>query len=184
MKRYQLLRLSLAPVLAYAVIFYANLSEVSAEPVIPTNASELLVAQSQVALATGTFVAAEQPTAGTAQIVVGEDGTRYLEFSPQFSTSEQGPDLHVLLDPAATPPQGYSMETSGRHFNLGALQSYSGAQRYPIPDVVNLADYQSVVIWCRMANATFGYAALRPTATAGVPATRPETSPQPVRGLW
>lgn len=103
----------------------------------------------------GKFVKAEKPTTGTAKIVT-ENGHRYLELDQAFSTSDQGPDLHVLLDPMATPPASY--EHSGSVINLGKLRSYQGAQRYPIPDVVQLGSYKSVVIWCRMANATFGYA--------------------------
>ncbi|MDX2216327.1 MAG: DM13 domain-containing protein [Oculatellaceae cyanobacterium bins.114] len=137
-----------------------------------------LVAQSRpTALASGTFVAAEQPTTGSARIVLGDDGTRYLELGDNFSTSSQGPDLHVLLSPSATPPASYSEQQSGQYINLGGLRQPTGAQRYPIPDAVNLSNFQSVVIWCRMANATFGYAPIRVSATAS-------TTPAPVRGLW
>ncbi len=55
-------------------------------------------AQTRIA-ATGTFVAAEKPTTGTAQIIV-ENGKRYLVFDSAFSTSDQGPDLHIVVDPA------------------------------------------------------------------------------------
>lgn len=118
------------------------------------------VAESQpVALASGTFVAGEKPTTGSARIVT-ENGHRYLELDAAFSTSDQGPDLHVLLDTPERPPQTY--ENLGSALNLGSLHDYNGAQRYPIPDSVNLTSFKSVVIWCRMANATFGYAPLRP----------------------
>jgi Electron transfer DM13 len=119
-------------------------------------ATQLAVAQPTVGLK-GSFVAGEKPTTGTARIIT-EDGHRYLVLDAAFSTSDQGPDLHVLLDPAAQP--GSSYENQGSVINLGKLRSYSGEQRYPIPDVIELSDYNSVVIWCRMANATFGYAPL------------------------
>jgi hypothetical protein len=77
-----------------------------------------------------------------------------------------GPDLHVLLDSTERPPQSYS--NPGSAVNLGSLREFSGAQRYPIPDAINIADYSSVVIWCRMANATFGYAPLNPTSNATI----------------
>ncbi|MBD2100444.1 DM13 domain-containing protein [Leptolyngbya sp. FACHB-261] len=125
-----------------------------------------LVAQSQItALMTGTFAAAEKPTAGTVRIV-RQGGHRFLELSSAFRTDTGGPDLHVLLTTADRPPQSYSATTSGSYINLGKLQSYSGTQRYPIPDSVNLANFKSVSVWCRMANATFGYALLRPASTA------------------
>lgn len=118
--------------------------------------SNAMIAQTQQA-ATGTFVAAEAPTTGTARIVT-ESGHRYLEIDSAFSTTDQAPDLHVLLEPADVPPSSYS--SFGSYINLGKLQTVTGAQRYPIPDVVDVAQYKSVVIWCRMANATIGYASL------------------------
>lgn len=124
------------------------------------------MAQAQtVALFSGTFVAAEKPTTGTARIVT-ENGHRYLELDAAFSTSNQGPDLHVLLDPTGHPPQTYT--NPGSTINLGRLREYSGMQRYPIPDSINLSNFKSVVVWCRMANATFGYAPLRPVTSARV----------------
>ena len=126
--------------------------------------SSAIVAQAQpAAVATGSFVAGEQPTAGTARIVT-EGGHRYLVFDAAFTTSSQGPDLHVLLDTTPTPPKSYDSTDSGRYINLGGLQSPTGTQRYPIPDSISLGNYKSVVVWCRMANATFGYAALKPAA--------------------
>ncbi|GAB4240763.1 MAG: hypothetical protein Kow00121_67100 [Elainellaceae cyanobacterium] len=123
------------------------------------------VAQSQpVAIATGTFVAGEAPTTGTARIVT-VDGHHYLELDAAFSTSNMGPDLHVLLD-SNQPPQSY--ENLGGTVNLGSLSEFSGTQLYPIPDAIDVANYGSVVIWCRMANATFGYAQLNPVRGASL----------------
>lgn len=116
-----------------------------------------VVAQNSGAIASGAFMAAEAPTTGIARIV-SENGHRYLELDSAFSTTDQAPDLHVLLDTTATPPNSYT--SFGSYINLGSLQQVNGAQRYPIPDVINLDNYQSVVIWCRMANATIGYASL------------------------
>ena len=114
-------------------------------------------AMESVAMQSGAFIAAEHSTTGIAQIVT-ENGHRYLVLDEAFSTSEQGPDLHVLLEMTDKPPQQYQNFNS--YVNLGKLQKYSGTQRYPIPDSINLSNYKSVVIWCRMANATFGYAPL------------------------
>jgi len=122
------------------------------------------IAQEQVAIATGDFVSAEHPTVGSVRIV-SENGGRYLEFDSAF-TSDQGPDLHVLLDKTGTPPTSYAEAEAGRYVNLGGLQAVNGMQRYPIPDEIQVSNYQSVVIWCRMANATFGYAPLQSTDAA------------------
>jgi hypothetical protein len=130
------------------------------------HATPPIVAQAQsIAIESGTFVAGETPTTGTARIVV-ENGHRYLELDAAFSTGNMGPDLHVLLDNTNRPPQSY--ENLGSVVNLGKLQNYSGAQRYPIPDAINLDNFQSVVIWCRMANAIFGHAPLNPVTNARV----------------
>lgn len=130
------------------------------------NDTNSMVAQTQsVAIASGTFVAGEAPTTGTARIVT-EGGHRYLEIDSAFSTSNMGPDLHVLLDTSAQPSQSYS--NLGGSLNLGSLQNFSGAQRYPIPDAIDIASFNSVVIWCRMANATFGYAPLNPVSSASI----------------
>lgn len=124
------------------------------------------VAQSSKSeLMEGTFVKAEAPTSGVAKIVT-ENGHRYLEISSAFSTTNQAPDLQVILDSAETPPKKYAESESGRYVNLGSLQKTSGAQRYPIPDSVDLAKYKSVNVWCRMANASIGYATLHDTDTA------------------
>jgi hypothetical protein len=115
--------------------------------------------------ATGTFVKAEQPTSGTARIVV-EKGQRYLVLDRNFQTSNQGPDLHVVLDPAQQPPLHY--QAKANFVNLGKLQKFAGEQRYAIPANVDLAQFKSVGIWCQMANATFGYAPLTPATTASL----------------
>jgi hypothetical protein len=122
----------------------------------------ITIAQASTAIASGAFVAGEAPTTGTARIVT-EGGHRYLELDTAFSTSNMGPDLHVLLDSATQPPKSYA--NLGSAVNLGKLHSPSGAQRFPIPDAINLADFHTAVVWCRMANATFGYAPLSPVRT-------------------
>lgn len=149
------------PLSTHAIAAYTTVPSMQ-KPIVDS----ALVAQSQtVALFSGTFVAGEKPTTGTARIIT-EGGHRYLELDTAFSTSDQGPDLHVLLDPTDRPPQAY--DNQGSTVNLGKLHEYSGAQRYPIPDSVDLATFKSVVIWCRMANATFGYAPLHPASSAQV----------------
>jgi hypothetical protein len=129
-------------------------------------ATESLAAQSEsvVALA-GTFVAAEAPTTGTAQIIE-EDGQRYVVLDAAFSTTDMAPDLHVVLETSEVPPGSYT--DFGSFVNLGALQSVTGEQRYPIPDSVDLSEFKSVSIWCRMANATMGYAILGGPSSASI----------------
>lgn len=111
----------------------------------------------------GTFVAGEHETTGNARII-RENGRTYLELDKTFKTSPSGPDLFVILHRAddvlaTTQPPVYPLK-SGDYVVLGRLQNYSGAQRYPIASNINLANYQSAVIWCRQFNATFGTAKL------------------------
>lgn len=163
MKQNKLFLLGVSSILASAVSVSAY-TAVSANPF--SAKTRAVVAQSQrVAVSSGTFLAAEKPTTGTARIIT-ENGHRYLELDGAFSTSNQGPDLHVLLTPANKPPQSYTNANSDSYVNLGKLQKFQGAQRYPIPNSINLSNFKSVSVWCRMANATFGYAPLRSTGTA------------------
>jgi len=111
----------------------------------------------------GTFVAGEHPTQGTARIVE-RDGKPVLELDQEFQTSDMGPDLVVVLHRSAdvlasTQPPAYSLN-EGDYVILAPLQKFKGAQSYTIPENVNLEDYQSAVIWCRRFNATFGTAQL------------------------
>lgn len=149
--------------IAIATSTFAN---PSTEVISASITSAHVIAQNQQAIDfTGTFIAAEAPTTGTARIVT-EAGHRYLEIDAAFSTTNQAPDLHVLLETANVPPSSYS--TFGSYVNLGKLQTTNGAQRYPIPDTIDIAEFKSVVIWCRMANATMGYATLGEASSASV----------------
>jgi Electron transfer DM13 len=103
------------------------------------------------AIKSGQFVTAEHTTEGAARIVT-ENGKRYLVFDSAFMT-DAGPDLLVLLHQEQM-PQTYAQN----YISLGELQNVKGEQRYAIADDVDLANFQSVVIWCRQFNATFGYA--------------------------
>jgi Electron transfer DM13 len=151
MKTKQLMLMAIAPIVISTLPLISSAAPVPTLDQIPTAIT------SKPQTIAGNFVKAEKETTGTARIIM-DNGHRYLELDNAFSTSNQGPDLHVLLDPATTPTANYPNQ--GRVINLGRLKTYQGTQRYPIPDVINLDNYKSVVIWCRMANATFGYATL------------------------
>jgi hypothetical protein len=112
-------------------------------------------------LKSGSFIPGEAPTEGIARII-SENGNYYLELDQSFQTSDRGPDLFVILHRsddvlASTEPPAYPLQEQD-YAILGALQQFSGAQRYSIPEDVNLEDYKSAVIWCRQFNATFGVA--------------------------
>ncbi|PSB28798.1 electron transfer flavoprotein [Chlorogloea sp. CCALA 695] len=111
---------------------------------------------------TGMFVAAEHPTQGAVSII-NEKGKRYLVFDKAFK-SDMGTDLHVILHRDATLPKGGLKKPD--YVTLSRLQKVSGSQRYAIPNNINLANFRTVAVWCRMFNATFGYALLPTTSTA------------------
>lgn len=114
-------------------------------------------------LKSGAFQSGEHPTEGTARIIE-EDGSLILELDDAFQTSTSGPDLVVALHRSkdvlgnTTPPAFPLVE--GEYVVLEELQSYSGSQRYSIPQSIAIEDYASAVIWCRRFNATFGSAPL------------------------
>jgi hypothetical protein len=112
----------------------------------------------------GSFVDAEHPTTGAVKVITGEDGKTYIEFGEDFKT-DSGPDLFVVLHQspdiiASAEPPNYGIE-EGSYVTLAPLQSTSGTQIYEIPEDVNLNQYQSVAVWCRQFNATFGAASLQ-----------------------
>lgn len=115
----------------------------------------ILPEAAQVAFAAeGTFVTDAKNTEGTFKIVE-ENGKTYVELSDNFRTG-RGPDVFVLLHREAT-PTSYDQED---YINLGMMSRFRGTQRYEIPEDVNLDDFQSVVIWCRQFDVTFGHAKL------------------------
>lgn len=145
-----------------------NIDEIDASGVIgePGSVRKSKVLSQQTALKTGEFTAAEAPTTGTAKIVES-NGQTYLEIDSAFQTGNTAPDLQVLLD-TVQPPAAYENADYSRYLNLGSLKSITGEQRYPIPDFVDTSQFASVVIWCRMFNATYGYAPLNNDNSASI----------------
>jgi hypothetical protein len=124
---------------------------------------QLTKSKQSTATTIDTFVSGEHTTQGTVSIST-KSGQSFLELDKSFKTSSSGPDLVVILHRSdnvigSTKPPSYSLK-KGDYVILGRLQKFSGAQSYTIPKNINLADYKSVVIWCRKFNATFGAAKL------------------------
>ena len=145
-----------------SVVLFSNIGSVivnsgvaQASPALRTTR---LAAKSKSILASGSFVKQEKATTGKAKIV-NVNGKRYLEFDRAFRTGE-GPDVKVILHRNSRIPLNIK---EGNYITLAPIKSFNGAQRYEIPDNLNLADYKSVGIWCREFNATFGYASLQST---------------------
>ncbi len=104
----------------------------------------------------GAFIDAEHPTKGTASIIT-ENGKKYIQFDNQFK-SDSGPDLFVILHKDDKLPITGIKEAD--YTSIAPLKSTNGAQKYEIPENVDVSNFKSVAVWCRKFNATFGYAVL------------------------
>ncbi len=105
----------------------------------------------------GVFQDGEHPTQGIVKVIT-KNGKSYLEFDASFKT-DSGPDLFVILHKDKKLPISGIKETD--YTSIAPLTKTSGTQQYAIPQGVDLKKYQSVAIWCRKFNATFGYAPLK-----------------------
>ena len=117
-----------------------------------SNSEATLIAQKEKE--TNSFIGVGHKTEGTYNIVT-ENGKQYLELNKSFRT-DRGPDLFVLIHRQSV-PQSY---TELDFVTLDRLDKFRGSQRYLIPAHVDLTQFNSVVIWCREFNVTFGYAPL------------------------
>lgn len=156
-KREHLYAISLASALLVTVSSNTITVEAQANSL---ESSDTLIADNHAEMsliAGGSFVTVEQnhPTEGIAQIVE-ENGQRYLKFDAEFTTA-RGPDVNVVMHRNSSVPVNLQEEN---YVTLAPLESFDGAQQYLIPEELNLDEYQSVAIWCREFNVTFGYAAL------------------------
>jgi hypothetical protein len=113
-----------------------------------------------VDLLRGRFVSHEHATSGRVRVVRQADGSRLLAIE-DLDTSD-GPDLHVWLTDAEVSEDGWRVFDDGRYVDLGELRGNKGNLVYEVPRDVDLADYQSVSIWCERFSVSFGAAALEP----------------------
>ena len=97
-------------------------------------------------VASGTFIHANPSDPvhwGRGKVSVYE---RTVFLEPDFEVGP-GPKYHVYLVPKANIRKEADVKNA-MFVDLGRLSSFKGSQRYPIPDGVDLKNYQSVVIWC------------------------------------
>ena len=140
------------------VLVTTAIGAVKTEATKPPNSNKVyVIAEASTAIASGSFVTVEQdhPTEGGARIVE-EDGKRYLEIDESFTTAE-GPDVQVVMYKDSDVPVNLEEEN---YLTIAPLQSFSGTQRYELPEELSLDEYQAVAVWCREFNVTFGYASL------------------------
>ena len=124
----------------------------------PSSRSSPAAPAGPVDLLRGRFVSHEHDTSGRVRIVNQPDGTRLLAIE-DLDTSD-GPDLHVWLTDAEVTDDGWRVFDDGRYVDLGELRGNRGNLVYELPGELDLADYQSVSIWCERFSVSFGAAAL------------------------
>jgi len=125
------------------------------------SAEQLIAAAQSKSIA---FQKAEAPVTGSFT-VKQHDGKTHLVFSKDFSTNPQAPALQVVLMKSATPLKNLKAPhyplSSGSYTQVAPLKSAKGAQTYTLPAGVDVKTFGSVLIWCKVANATMAWAPLK-----------------------
>jgi hypothetical protein len=88
------------------------------------------------------------------------DGSRSVRLEDLDTTS--GPDLKVWITdaPVIESSDGWHVFDDGEYVDLGSLKANHGNQNYPLPNSVDLAELDSISIWCDRFNVSFGAAEL------------------------
>ncbi len=107
-------------------------------------------------VAEGDFRPLAHDARGTALVIEAADGNSYLRFE-DFEV-ENGPDLKVYLSRAEA--DALEIELDDDIVDLGDLKGNIGNQNYLVPRSVDLAEYRSVVVWCRRFSVGFAVAPL------------------------
>ena len=112
-----------------------------------------------VLIASGQVVGADDfhQGSGTASIYQLADGSYVLRLQDFEVTN--GPDLHVFLSGSPQPVSRGDVMTAPS-VDLGMLKGNVGDQNYPIPADVDIANVQSVVIYCVPFHVLFASATL------------------------
>jgi hypothetical protein len=111
------------------------------------------------ALARGEFIHANPADPihyGKGKVTVYEN-VLYLE--PDFEVGP-GPKFHVYLVPEKTVVPSTNVART-MYVDLGRLKAFKGGQNYPVPAGVDLAKFESVVIWCEQFGVLISPAALK-----------------------
>jgi hypothetical protein len=112
-------------------------------------------------LASGTIVAHEHESSGTAKLVRLSDGR--VQLILENLVTSDGPDLRVWLtdQPVKEGKAGWFVFDDGRYVEVGSLKANKGNQVYDIPAGTDLNGLTSVTIWCKRFSVSFGAAQLK-----------------------
>lgn len=124
--------------------------------------TEKMTFDSPQVIAVGEFVDTDAIHKGSGRATVYElpEGQHVVRFE-NFRTTN-GPALVVYLA-KHTAPTNASDVTDNGFLKLGKLKGNVGNQNYPVPAGTNIAEFNSVVIWCELFGVLFSPAALQPT---------------------
>lgn len=116
-------------------------------------ATQFAVAQ---CLRTGNFISngSDTPTSGSATVIFQTNGIKQVTLGSNFATSNNGPDIHVILCKTAFYNPSTDLIISG------ILTQITGMQSFNVPSNVELNDFQYILIHCVAFNHRFGYAML------------------------
>jgi len=107
-----------------------------------------------VLVASGTFEAIEKDASGKARVIELPDGTRKLTLT-DFEVVN-GPDYRVYLATGEA-----TISSVPDYEDLGGLKGNVGDQQYEVPKGVDVAKYDTVVIWCRAFSSGIAQAPLK-----------------------
>jgi hypothetical protein len=111
-------------------------------------------------LVEGSFVDRSHPTSGRAVVLGDGSEQRFLRF--EDFTTDNGPDLNVYLTTADAEAEADEFGRDGTFVDLGDLKGNVGPQNYEIAADVDLAEFDTVVIWCVRFGVAFGAADIAP----------------------
>ena len=106
---------------------------------------------------TGSFQGADSghQVSGTVEVYEA-DGTTYIEIDEDFETTP-GPDLVVILYAESEVPRAIDEED---YVTIAELKEFPIGEAIALDEEIEAGDYDSVAIWCRAFNVTFGFASL------------------------
>jgi electron transfer DM13 len=131
---------------------YIFLADIVSKDQVENRASKKVVAK-------GTFIHANPSDPihyGRGAVTVYQD---LLHLEGDFEVGP-GPKFHLYLVPEKNVVPSTNVAKT-MYVDLGRLKAFKGSQNYPVPAGINLANYQSVVIWCEQFGVLISPAALK-----------------------
>ena len=124
-----------------------------------TTAGDAMPSGTPGVVKSGAFVDADavHRGSGTATVYELASGSHIVRLEDLRVTN--GPALVVYLAEHPAPARASDV-TDGDFVNLGELKGNIGSQNYPVPDGVDIENFDSVVIWCELFGVLFSPAAL------------------------